>query len=158
MSYCIHCGTEIHSSYEFCPECGSCISIRQTNQNCYSPNDNRYKICPRCKEQMPEDAFYCLSCGTTFGNNEYDFETIKNCVVNSGKAQQGRIATTVGVWKNKWISLILCIFFGVFGIHRFYEEKKVTGFIFLFSFGLCGLGWFFDIILLTTKPNPYRVK
>ena len=87
-------------------------------------------------EQMPEDAFYCLSCGMTFDSQEIDFEEVKRRVVNTGKPQKRAMDTSVGVWKNKWVSLILCIFFGVFGIHRFYEEKKVTGFIYLFTFGL----------------------
>ena len=107
---------------------------------------------------MPEGAFYCLGCGTTFDDHEMSIEDVKKRVLDTGKPQKRATNTSAGIWKNKWVSLILCIFFGVFGIHRFYEEKKITGFIYLFTLGLLGLGWFFDIILLATKPNPYRAK
>ena len=112
----------------------------------------------KCGEKMPEDAYYCLSCGTTFDSENSEFDSIKTRVLNTGNPKKRPVDTSVGVWKNKWIALLLCIFFGMFGMHRFYEEKKVTGFIYLFTFGIFGLGWFFDIILLATKSNPYRVK
>lgn len=153
MAYCANCGTKLQDGYEFCPECGQAISTNSTTTS----NEN-FKICRNCGEQMPEDAFYCLSCGMTFDSQEIDFEDAKRRVINTGKPQKRAIDTSVGVWKNKWVALVLCIFFGVFGVHRFYEEKRVTGFIYLFTFGLWGLGCFFDIILLMTKTNPYRVK
>ena len=153
MAYCANCGTMLHEGYEFCPECGKALS-----NNSKSTYVGKYKTCQNCGEQMPEDAFYCLCCGMTFDNQAIDFEDIKKLVINTGKPQRREIDTTEGVWKNKWVSLILCVFFGVFGIHRFYEEKKITGFIYLFTFGLLGFGWLFDIILIATKTNPYRVK
>lgn len=153
MAYCSNCGTKLQEGFEFYPECGQAVSNKSS-----SAYNGNFKTCRNCGEQMPEDAFYRLSCGMTFDSQEIDFEEVKRRVVNTGKPQNRTMDTSVGVWKNKWVSLILCIFFGVFGIHRFYEEKKVTGFIYLFTFGLLGLGWFFDIILLATKTNPYRVK
>ena len=153
MAYCANCGTKLQDGFEFCPECGQAVSNRTT-----STYTGKIKTCRNCGEQMPEDAFYCLGCGMTFDSQETDFEEVKRRVLNTGNPQKRAIDTSVGAWKNKWISLILCVFFGVFGIHRFYEEKKITGFIYLFTFGIFGLGWFFDIILLATKTNPYRVK
>lgn len=57
--------------------------------------------------------------------------------------------------KNKWVAFFLCFLFGVFGAHKFYEGKKGMGIVYLFTFGLCGYGWFFDCISLLFKPNPY---
>lgn len=48
--------------------------------------------------------------------------------------------------KSKKIDLLLCLFLGVFGIHRFYERKIVTGIIYLFTFGFLGLGVLIDLI------------
>lgn len=59
--------------------------------------------------------------------------------------------------KNKWVSLCLCLFFGFLGAHKFYEENIGMGILHLFTFGLCGIGWFIDIISLLFKPNPYQV-
>jgi len=59
--------------------------------------------------------------------------------------------------KNKWVTLLLCIFFGWFGIHRFYEGKIITGILWFFTFGLFGIGWFIDFLIIVFKQNPYYV-
>lgn len=50
--------------------------------------------------------------------------------------------------KSKIVALLLCIFFGYLGIHRFYVGKVGTGIIYLFTGGLFGIGWFIDIIFI----------
>ena len=47
---------------------------------------------------------------------------------------------------NKIVALILCIFLGEFGAHYFYVGKIWKGLLYLFTFGLLGIGWFVDII------------
>ena len=61
----------------------------------------------------------------------------------------------------KIVALILCIFLGYLGVHRFYLKKIGTGILYLFTMGLCGIGWIVDIILIATgkmtgleKPHP----
>ena len=58
---------------------------------------------------------------------------------------------------NKWTAFVLCVFLGYLGAHRFYEGKVILGIIYLFTFGLFGIGWFIDIIRILCKPNPYAV-
>ena len=48
--------------------------------------------------------------------------------------------------KSRIIALLLCIILGEFGIHRFYVGKIGTGLLYLFTAGLCGIGWIIDII------------
>ena len=50
--------------------------------------------------------------------------------------------------KSKIVALFLCFFLGVLGIHRFYVGKVKTGFLYLFTYGLCGIGWIVDIIMI----------
>ncbi len=57
--------------------------------------------------------------------------------------------------KNKWVAFFLCLFFGVFGIHRFYEGRILLGIVYLFTGGIFGIGVFVDLIRLLFKPNPY---
>lgn len=47
--------------------------------------------------------------------------------------------------KNKWVVFFLCLFFGVFGVHRFYERKIITGIIYLLTLGLGGIGVIVDL-------------
>ncbi len=59
--------------------------------------------------------------------------------------------------KNKWIALLLCFFFGILGIHKFYEGKILLGIVYIFTGGLFGIGVLIDFISLLFKPNPYYV-
>ncbi|MBK9038489.1 MAG: TM2 domain-containing protein [Bdellovibrionales bacterium] len=49
------------------------------------------------------------------------------------------------------VAWILLVFLGVFGIHRFYMGKFVTGIIWLLTGSLCGLGWLYDLWTLNDQ-------
>jgi TM2 domain-containing membrane protein YozV len=49
------------------------------------------------------------------------------------------------------LAWILLVFLGVFGIHRFYMGKFVTGIIWLLTGSLCGLGWLYDLWTLNDQ-------
>ena len=57
--------------------------------------------------------------------------------------------------RKKWAALLLCGLFGIFGAHKFYEGKKLQGFLYLFTLGLLGIGVVVDFIILLTKPDEY---
>lgn len=52
---------------------------------------------------------------------------------------------------NPIIELVLCVFLGFLGIHRFYTKKIWTGILFLFSFGLFGFGVVVDEVLIIIR-------
>lgn len=56
---------------------------------------------------------------------------------------------------NKWVAFFLCLFLGVLGAHKFYEGKTGMGVLYLFTFGLFGIGWLIDLIKILQAPNPY---
>ena len=37
---------------------------------------------------------------------------------------------------------------GIFGAHRFYYGRQITGTIWFFTGGLCGIGWLIDLFLI----------
>ena len=46
------------------------------------------------------------------------------------------------------VALLLCIFLGFFGAHKFYLGKIGMGILYLFTYGLFGFGWIIDIIMI----------
>ncbi len=64
--------------------------------------------------------------------------------------------------KSNLVSLLLCIFFGYLGIHRFYVGKVGTGLLMLFTAGLGGVWVIIDIIIIILgkfrDKEGYRLK
>lgn len=47
---------------------------------------------------------------------------------------------------NAWLDFIICLFFGLFGVHKFKEGKIFLGFVYLFTGGLLTIGWIVDCV------------
>ena len=121
------------------------------------------KFCKHCGQKIPEAAVVCPVCGCQVeelkGNTQNQAPiVINNTNTNTNtNVNQNINAVRVGRAKNKWVSLVLCILFGYIGAHKFYEGKTGMGLLYLFTVGLCGIGWIIDIIVLIFKPTPYYV-
>jgi TM2 domain-containing membrane protein YozV len=50
--------------------------------------------------------------------------------------------------KRKLPAFLLCFFFGIFGFHRYYVGKVVTGLLQFFTIGGFGLWWLFDLLVI----------
>ncbi len=50
--------------------------------------------------------------------------------------------------KSRLVTLILCGWFGWLGVHRFYVGKTGTGILWLFTFGIFGIGYLVDVIMI----------
>ena len=114
------------------------------------------KFCKYCGEVIDADCVVCPKCGK-------QVEELKaaqpQVVVNNTNANvNANVNAGVGLRpKNKWTAFLLCLFLGGLGAHKFYEGKTGMGILYIFTVGLCGIGWLIDLITILFKPNPYYV-
>lgn len=76
-----------------------------------------------------------------------------NIIINMSQQQaQQQTKEAYDFPPKDWLTaLLLCIFLGWSGVHRFYVGKAGTGILWLFTGGMFWIGWFIDIILIATK-------
>lgn len=107
-------------------------------------------FCSKCGKEIDNEAVICPHCGVPTQNYQAPQQQ-PNVVINNSNANVNtNVVGGVGMVspKSKIVALLLCIFLGEFGIHRFYVGKIGTGIIWLCTMGLFGIGWIVDIIML----------
>ena len=149
--HCKHCGAPLPKDALVCPSCGE-------------PSEE-IKFCKHCGKAIPKNAVICTFRGRQVedlqGANQPPQIVINNDNNNANNNANTNVnrntntAVPQGTPKNKWVAFFLCLFFGCFGAHKFYEGKTGMGILYLFTAGLFGIGWFIDCITLLFKPNPY---
>ena len=64
--------------------------------------------------------------------------------------------------KSRLVAFLLCYIFGMFGAHRFYVGKTYTAVVYIFTFGLFGIGLIVDTLKIIlgnfTTAKGYVVK
>ena len=115
------------------------------------------KFCKHCGQQIAAAAVVCPCCGCQV--EELHQQTAQpNIVINNANTNTNNIgAGRYGRERSKWVALLLCWFLGFLGAHKFYDGKTGMGVLYLFTFGLFGIGWIIDCIAILFKPNPYYV-
>ena len=119
------------------------------------------KFCKHCGAKIPEDAVLCTSCGRQVEEIKQAASAQPSIIINNENHNVNTNTNNVGAHygrpKNKWVALLLCIFLGLVGGHKFYEGKGGIGILYIFTAGLFGIGVLIDFIVLLFKPNPYYV-
>lgn len=123
------------------------------------------KFCKHCGRQIPKDAVLCVHCGRQVEElNGGSAAQVPNIVINNSNMNQNTNTANAGIpigalkkEKNKWVALLLCLFLGFLGAHKFYEGKIGMGILYLFTCGLFLIGVVIDLIILLFRPNPYYV-
>ena len=147
--FCQKCGAQIGPSDSVCPICGELKPGKKFCQHCGRAIDQDCVVCPSCGKQVAQLKQEQPQIIINNANNN----TNTNANVNINQVRNG----IYGQLRNKWAAFFLCLFLGFFGAHKFYERKIGMGILYLFTFGIFGIGWFIDLVILLLKPNPYFV-
>lgn len=120
--------------------------------------------CPSCGASV--SGAFCEYCGAKMPAERVETQVIhaQNVTVNNYYQQAGtrtsnpgqstqRVDLNVGFSpvvspKSRTIALLLCVFLGYFGAHRFYAGRILMGIVYLLTLGLFGVGWLVDIVLV----------
>ncbi|PWL01872.1 TM2 domain-containing protein [Hallerella porci] len=100
------------------------------------------QFCRFCSAAMEDGSSFCRKCG-----KKVDFASANTTQQTSEPFAEPPM---IGE-KDNLITLLLAIFLGTLGVHRFYEGKIVTGILWLLTGGLLSVGWIIDIILIAVR-------
>ncbi len=110
----------------FCRNCGKEISNEAVMcVNCGVPPKKGNKYCQNCGAETDPNAEVCVKCGV-------------------------KLAKATGEGKDWLTTLLLCIFLGPLGIHRFYTGHTGTAILQIFTLGGCGIWLLIDFIKIVT--------
>lgn len=115
------------------------------------------KFCEKCGNKVVIDAVICPNCGMQLEDLKTEESKVNPQIIinNSNTNNMNNVISRKKC--DKWVALLLCIFLGFLGVHKFYEGKAGLGILYIFTCGLFGIGLFIDFIIILCKPNPYYV-
>ena len=129
--------------------------MSETQNTTAATNGQETKFCKECGEKIAKKAVVCPKCGCQVENTAS--AAPQRVIENQYQNVQSQNAVPVGKEKNKWVALLLLLFFGAVGGHKFYEGKVGMGVLYIFTLGLLGVGVIVDFFTLLFKPTHYYV-
>lgn len=96
-------------------------------------------FCSKCGSAIDETATFCPACGVAVA------------AIAAGAVAQQIPARAYQEGYDWLTTLLLCLFLGKLGVHRFYTGHTWIGLFQLLTLGGCGIFWIVDIIFLVTE-------
>ncbi len=153
---CKHCGAEVGVEYRLCPYCKSEMDYPKLNQ--------QPVIIQNIIQQPMNTQDYNQGYNQNYHQNynqgynqsyqpqqtytpQQSYNPQQPVYMDNIIPQQPDNLAQVSP-KSKVATLILAIFLGWLGIHRFYAGRYISGIVYLFTYGVFYCGWILDIILI----------
>lgn len=144
----LRCGKELSSEGKFCHNCGADVpewqrrEEEQAQNHAYSRQDEptysqesvHNENTSQQSSHYEQDAYF---------TGEYSQDP--TYIYNNWTYVEG---SPPYAYKDRIVTLLLAVFLGFFGIHRFYVGKTGTGILWLLTGGLFGIGWIIDVIMI----------
>ena len=86
--------------------------------------------CPHCGWENPHGNHHCGSCGAALPVNGFyqqPYSSYTPCPSPISPMPVSPVSPS-----HRWVAFVLCFFFGILGIHRFYVGKVGTGLLYRF--------------------------
>ena len=156
---CKHCGANVGIEYRLCPYCKCELDYPTPNQQpviiqniIQPPMDNQgynqsYNQGYNQNYNQGYNQNYNQGYNQNYNQNYQPQQDYNYQPPYAAPYQQDNALATVSP-KSKIVTLLLAIFLGIFGVHRFYAGKYISGAVYLFTYGIFYCGWIFDIIMI----------
>lgn len=124
--------------------------------------------CPNCGAPVNADSRFCSYCGESLAADK-PREKQEIHIHYHQEVRQEQPTRVEHVYipketfsrKNRAVALLLCLLLGVFGAHKFYLGKFWVGVLYIFTYGLFGIGLLIDLVVLIagnpTDKKGYRI-
>lgn len=118
-------------------------------RNCGKEVNDKAVVCVNCGVPPLAEKNFCPTCGAATSANQV-------VCVKCGSSLAAHSFANTSAGSSQVVALLLCIFIGGLGIHRFYLGYTWQGVVQLFTLGGCGVWTLVDLIRIITgdlKPN-----
>jgi len=100
--------------------------------------------CPQCGAGMEADQQYCTGCGWDAEKPDDPSPPPERRLPDSPR-QLGPPSNA-----NRMTALLLALFVGWLGAHRFYVNRPLSGLVWFVTLGFFGIGVIYDLVLIST--------
>ncbi len=135
-----------------CPGCGADVSTRYCSYcGREVQRDNAQNVAGDNSQQTVINNYYYGDYNSSSSPNQQTY------INNEPAGKQVVIVETAPAEKeglSRLLMFFICLFLGNIGVHHFITGNIIMGLVYLFTGGLCGIGWVIDLIRIAVGAFP----